>query len=182
MTMQATSPSGPVEAPSPFGATPESLHVSSDEGQFARDFGAVGVSLQLLQADVEGGFFAVRIRFAPGTQLPPHKHTGAVHAFTLCGEWSYLEYTDSAPNRAGSYLYEPPGSVHTLKVADHVQGPTDVFFVIEGAMLILDDAGNVTAVLDAASHARDWPIALREQGLSVPEIIAGGRIGYALPR
>jgi len=182
MNTRATSRLSPAADPSPFGGVPESLHVSSDAGPFARDFGAAGVNLQLLQADVEGGFFAVRIRFAPGTQLPPHKHTGAVHAFTLSGEWSYLEYAGSPPNRGGSYLYEPPGSVHTLKVADHAQGPTDVFFVIEGAMLILDDAGNVAAVLDAASHARDWPVALREQGMSVPEIIAGGRIGYALPR
>jgi quercetin dioxygenase-like cupin family protein len=161
---------------------PASFHVASGERPFARNFGAEGVDLQLLQADVEGGFFVVRIRFAPGTLLPPHKHTGAVRAYTLSGEWSYLEYVDAPPNRAGSYLYEPPGSVHTLKVADHVEGATDVFFVIEGAMLILDQAGNVGAVLDAASHARDWPVALREQGDPVPEIIAGGSIRYEVPR
>jgi 2,4'-dihydroxyacetophenone dioxygenase len=171
-----------METPNPFGSIPASFHVPSGERPFARNFGAEGVNLQLLQADVEGGFFVVRIRFAAGTLLPPHKHTGAVHAYTLSGEWSYLEYTDSPPNRAGSYLYEPPGAVHTLKVADHVQGDTDVFFVIEGAMLILDAGGNVVAVLDAASHARDWPAALREQGTRVPQIIAGGRVGYASPR
>jgi len=174
--------SSPPAPTSPFGAVPPSLHVASGEGVFARDFGAPGVNLQLLQADVEGGFFAVRIRFAPGTLLPPHKHTGCVHALTLCGEWTYLEYADSPPNRAGSYLYEPPGAVHTLKVADHVEGYTDVVFVIEGAMLILGDAGNVVAVLDAGSHARDWPAALTDQGSPVPQIIAGGRIGYAIPR
>ena len=161
---------------------PVSLLVDSEQRPFASNFGAEGVNLQLLQADVEGGFFAVRIRFAPGVQLPPHKHTGAVHAYTLSGEWTYLEFGDSPPNRAGSYLYEPPGTVHTLKVADHVEGYTDVFFVIEGAMLILDPQGNVVAVLDAASHARDWPAALREQGVTVPEIISGGHIGYAVPR
>ena len=169
-------------SPEAFQGVPPSLHVDSNGGPFARNFGAEGVNLQLLQADVEGGFFVVRIRFAPGVQLPPHKHTGCVHAYTLSGEWSYLEYTDSPPNRAGSYLYEPPGAVHTLKVADHAQGKTDVFFVIEGAMLILDPQGNVVAVLDAASHARDWPAALREQGTAVPEIISGGNIAYAQPR
>jgi 2,4'-dihydroxyacetophenone dioxygenase len=173
----------PISLPVPGSkqSIPPSFHIGSESGPFARNFGAEGVNLQLLQADVEGGLFAARIRFAPGTQLAPHKHTGAVHAFTLSGEWCYLEYADSPPNRAGSYLYEPPGAVHTLKVADHVKGDTDVFFVIHGAMLILDDSGNVVAVLDAASHARDWPIALRQQGTPVPEIISGGQINYAVP-
>jgi len=152
-------------------ANPAPFHMGSENGPFAKDFGAPGVSLQLLQADIEGGFFVVRIRFAPGVELPPHKHTGAVYAFTLCGEWSYLEHTETPPNRAGSYLYEPPGATHTLKVADHVQGDTDVFFVIQGAMLVLDANDQVIAVLDAASHAKDWPLALQQQGIAVPATI-----------
>jgi quercetin dioxygenase-like cupin family protein len=162
-------------------AIPEALHIGTGDRPFADDFGASGVALQLLHADVEAGTFAVRIRFQPGVQLPPHQHTGIVFAYTLSGEWSYLEYPDSPSNRAGSYLYEPPGSTHTLKVADHNRSETDVVFVITGAMLVLDETGAVAAVLDAASHARDWPTALRAQGKPVPEIIRGGRIGYGLP-
>lgn len=160
---------------------PEALHISTDDRPYADDFGAPGVSLQLLHADVEASTFAVRIRFQAGVQLPPHHHTGVVFAYTIAGEWSYLEYPDSPASRPGSYLYEPPGTVHTLKVADHNDDVTDVLFVITGAMLILDGAGAVVAVLDAASHMRDWPAALREQGKSVPEIIRGGRIGYGVP-
>lgn len=160
---------------------PESFHIATADVPVAKDFAYPGVNLALLQADVEAGLFAVRIRFAPGTQLPPHKHTGSVYAFTLAGEWSYLEYTDSPPSTAGSYLYEPPGSIHTLKVADHVEGYTDVFFVIHGAMLVLDDNGKVAYVLDAASHASDWSEAIRHQGEVVPEIIGGGHVGYAVP-
>ncbi len=160
---------------------PQALHIGTNDRPYAEDFGAPGVKLQLLHADVEGGVFAVRIRFAPGVQLPPHHHTGVVFAYTLSGEWSYLEYPASPPSKAGSYLYEPPGTAHTLKVADQNDGETDVVFVITGAMLILDEAGEVTAVLDAASHARDWPEALRQQGKPVPEIIGGGAIGYVVP-
>jgi quercetin dioxygenase-like cupin family protein len=160
---------------------PEALHIGTNDRPYADDFGAPGVALQLLHADVEAATFAVRIRFQPGVQLPPHHHTGVVFAYTLSGEWSYLEYPDSAPSRGGSYLYEPPGTVHTLKVADRNEDVTDVIFVITGAMLILDDAGAVVAVLDAASHMRDWPAALRAQGKPVPEIICGGRIGYSVP-
>lgn len=168
-------------AQSPAPGIPEALHIGTEGRPFARDFGAPGVSLQLLQADVEGGTFAVRIRFAPGLQLPPHRHTGVVFAYTLSGEWCYLEYPDSPSSKAGSYLYEPPGSTHTLKVADHNSELTDVIFIITGAMLILDKSNAVIQVLDAASHIKDWAQALREQGDEVPEIIGGSRIRYITP-
>jgi 2,4'-dihydroxyacetophenone dioxygenase len=160
---------------------PEALHIGTNDGAFADNFGAPGVSLQLMHADTEAGTFAVRIRFQPGVELPPHKHTGMVFAYTLSGEWSYIEYPNSPANRNGSYLYEPPGATHTLKVADHNDGVTDVIFIITGAMLILDETGAVAAVLDAASHMRDWPVALREQGKPVPQIIRGGQISYGTP-
>ena len=94
---------------------PEAFHTATDELSFADDWaGTPGIRLKLLMADIEGARFAVRIRFAPGILLPPHKHTGEVHAFTLAGEWSYLEYPSNPPSRTGSYLFEPPGSTHTL--------------------------------------------------------------------
>ncbi|WAH60955.1 2,4'-dihydroxyacetophenone dioxygenase family protein [Pseudomonas silvicola] len=161
---------------------PEALHIDSESRPFARNFGAPGVDLQLLQADIEGGTFAVRIRFAPGVQLPPHHHSGIVFAYTLAGEWRYLEYPDSPRSVKGSYLYEPPGSIHTLKVSDGNTELTDVIFVITGAMLILDDEQRVIQVLDAASHVNDWAQALREQGDEVPTIIGGSRVGYITPQ
>jgi 2,4'-dihydroxyacetophenone dioxygenase len=158
---------------------PAALHVASDDLPFADDFGgAAGVRLKLLLADVEGGVFVVRIRFAPGVQLPPHLHTGAVHAFTFSGEWSYLEYPDSPPSKAGSYLYEPAGSIHTLKVADHNAEETDALFVVFGAMVIYGDDGTVAAVIDAASHRRDYVETLRAQRKPVPQFIEGGVAKY----
>ncbi|WP_313549808.1 2,4'-dihydroxyacetophenone dioxygenase family protein [Pseudomonas sp.] len=161
---------------------PEALHIGTEVRPFARDFGAPGVNLQLLQADIEGNTFAVRIRFAPGVQLPPHHHTGVVYAYTISGEWYYLEYSDSPKNRAGSYLFEPPGSIHTLKVSDNNTEVTDVIFIITGAMLILDDKGCVIQVLDAASHIGDWAESLKEQGDPVPEVIGGSTVRYYHPQ
>jgi 2,4'-dihydroxyacetophenone dioxygenase len=77
-----------------------------------------------------------------------HKHTGHVYAFTQSGSWHYLE-SPEAVNRAGSYLYEPAGSVHTLHVPDTNTGDTDVWFTIHGANLNLDADGNVEMVIDA---------------------------------
>jgi 2,4'-dihydroxyacetophenone dioxygenase len=159
---------------------PGAFHTATDDVPFADDWaGTPGVRLKLLMADIEGARFAVRIRFAPGIQLPPHKHTGEVHAFTLAGEWFYLEHRETPPNRAGSYLFEPPGSTHTLKVADGNSGETDVVFVVYGAMIHLGPQGDVLAVGDAESHLRDWPAAVRAQGKALPETLPiGGSMAY----
>ena len=84
----------------------------------------------------------IRTRFQPGYLVPTHKHTGEVFAFTISGSWKYVEYPEV--NTAGSYLFEPAGSVHTLTVPETNEGLTDVWFAIRGANLNLDENGNVT--------------------------------------
>jgi quercetin dioxygenase-like cupin family protein len=159
---------------------PESFHSASDALPWADNWaGDPGIKLKVMMADIEGGRFAVRMLFAPGLTVATHKHTGEIHAFTLAGEWSYTEYPDSPPNRAGSYLFEPPGSTHTLKVADHVEGYTDVLFIMYGAMLHLGPAGEIVGVTDAESVLREYPQLLREQGKAVPPTIpVGGSMAY----
>ena len=63
------------------------------------------------------------------------------------GRWRYLEYPEV--NRAGSYLFEPAGAIHTLHVPDTNQGITDVWFAVRGANLNLADDGSVESVVDA---------------------------------
>jgi quercetin dioxygenase-like cupin family protein len=159
---------------------PGAFVTASDDLPFADDWANTpGVRLKLLMADIEGACVVVRIRFAPGVLLPPHEHTGPVHAFTLAGEWTYLEYPDNPPSRAGSYLYEPAGSTHTLKVADHNKMETDVVFVVYGAMIHYGPNGEILGVGDAESHLSDWPAALRAQGKPVPATLPiGGAMRY----
>lgn len=169
----------PIDLTRPLDSIPPALLASSSEFPEAVDYaGLTGVHMKVLMANVEAGVFVVRIRFSPGTQLATHAHTGAVFAWTMSGEWSYLEYSDrTAPCRAGDFLYEPPGSVHTLKVADDA-GDTDVFFVIFGAMLITDEAGNIVAVFDAQWQLENYTRQLTDDGLPVPGIIVGGASAY----
>jgi hypothetical protein len=146
---------------------PRAIHRGEDELPFI----AVGdgTHLQLLQVDVELGLWVVRTRFEPGVTIPTHKHTGQVYAFTLAGRWKYKEYPEV--NTAGSYLFEPAGSVHTLTVPDDVEGMTDVWFAIYGANLNLDDDGNVWAVIDAG-FIRDFYFEMCEaQGLPRPNVV-----------
>ena len=93
---------------------PLALHRGENELPFV-DLGD-GSDLQLLQVDVEAGLWVIRTRFQPGYLVPTHKHTGEVFAFTHSGSWKYVEYPEV--NTAGSYLFEPAGSVHTLTVPD----------------------------------------------------------------
>src|SRR5690606_8744869 len=136
---------------------PRALHRGEDELPFV-DLGD-GSELQLLQCDVEAGLWVIRTRFPAGYVVQTHKHTGEVFAFTITGRWRYAEYPEV--NTAGSYLYEPAGSVHTLVVPEDDEGVTDVWFAIRGANLNLDADGNVTSVIDAGV-VRDFSLAACE--------------------
>lgn len=132
-----------------------------------------GGTLQLLHVDLANGVWTVRNRFVPGTTIQTHRHTGHVHAFTQSGSWYYLEYPDSV-NVAGSYLFEPAGSVHTLHVPDTNDGITDVWFTIHGANLNLDEGGNVVFVLDAHTMLGFYRhMCQKEFGIDPPVVVVG---------
>ena len=129
-----------------------------------------GSTLQLLQVDVDQGLWVIRTKFRPGMTVDTHKHTGTVHAFTLSGSWKYLEYPDDV-NVAGSYLFEPAGSIHTLHVPETNAGITDVFFAIHGANLNLDAEGNVESVYDASSILQAYMFLCEAQGIPRPSVV-----------
>lgn len=130
-----------------------------------------GTQVQLLQVDLAQGIWIIRSKFAPGTRVQTHKHTGHVYAFTQSGSWHYLE-SPEAVNTAGSYLYEPAGSVHTLNVPETNEGETDVWFTIYGANLNLDEAGDVELVIDAHLVLAMYRLACAEQaGVDDPPVI-----------
>ena len=68
--------------------------------------------------------------------LSRHIHPSWVTGMVLKGAWRYLEHDWIAEE--GSFVYEPPGEIHTLIVpADCPEMIT--FFNIGGAMIYLDD-------------------------------------------
>jgi quercetin dioxygenase-like cupin family protein len=128
-----------------------------------------GLDIQLLQASVEQGLWVVRTRFAPGVTIPTHRHTGEVFAVTFSGSWRYLEYPQV--NTAGSYLYEPAGSQHTLHVPASNTEVTDVWFAIRGANLNLDEKGNVASVWDAGFLIETYLGLCAQAGYGRPPVI-----------
>jgi len=127
--------------------------------------------LQLLQVDLANGVWVIRTLFPPGVTVQTHKHTGHVYAFTTSGSWHYLE-SPEAVNVAGSYLFEPAGSVHTLHVPPTNDGATDAWFVIHGANLNLTPEGTVDLVIDAAGILAVYrALCEAEHGVSDPPVV-----------
>ena len=115
--------------------------------------------MQLLQVDLSVGLWVVQSRFPAGMTVPTHKHTGTCSP----SRGPAAGTTSSRPsvNIAGSYLYEPAGSVHTLHVPATNTELTDVWFTIYGANLNLDADGNVTSVIDADNVLIVLPLPLQ---------------------
>ncbi|MFC3241232.1 2,4'-dihydroxyacetophenone dioxygenase family protein [Gordonia humi] len=134
------------------------------------------MSIQLPVADIEGGFLVVNTRFAPGTVLPTHLHTGAVHGYTTKGSWHYREYGAASMNTPGSYIYEPAGSTHTLVAS--TEEVTEALFIIHGAFLNYDEDGNYVGHFDAAVTRKVYVDTLEQQGDEIPDFVIGGNCTY----
>lgn len=79
--------------------------------------------------------------------LSRHIHPSWVTGYVIRGAWRYLEHDWVA--REGSFVYEPPGEIHTL-VVDETAGATEMItqFNIHGAMVYVDDQGRQTGYED----------------------------------
>ena len=151
---------------------PAAIHRGEDELPFI-DLGD-GTHLQLLLADIDEGLWIIRTRFEPGVVVPTHKHTGAVHGFTSAGRWFYQEYGDASMNVAGSYIFEPAGSVHTLETPADNTEITKATFVLYGALILIDGDGACTGIVDPTTTLAMYYNTLEQQGDRRPNLIRGG--------
>ena len=69
--------------------------------------------------------------------LNRHRHPAPVYAYVIKGSWRYLEHDWVA--REGSFVFEPPGEVHTLVVDDCDEMIT--LFHVCGALIYVDEEG-----------------------------------------
>ena len=108
---------------------------------------APSVWFRPLMLNTVAGQWCNLLRVRKAGVLSRHRHPAPVHGFVLKGSWRYLEHDWIA--RAGSFVYEPPGEVHTL-VVDELVGETEMItqFNIHGAMVYVDDAGRQTGYED----------------------------------
>jgi 2,4'-dihydroxyacetophenone dioxygenase len=80
-----------------------------------------------------------------------------------------VEYPDQ-PQTAGSYLYEPGGSIHTFHCPEDSEG-ADGFMVVHGANVNFDDEGNFVNIMDAGWIEQMVIAAAKAQGIARPRYI-----------
>ncbi len=148
---------------------PSAIHLGDDDLPWID--AAPGTKLKVLLVRETEGLWIIRNRFEPGVTVQTHRHTGPVFGYTVAGAWKYAESPDV--NRAGSFLYEPAGSVHTLTVPESNPGITDVWFQMYGSNLNLDAAGRVEAVIDGRLVLDFYLAACAARGLPRPPVLVG---------
>ena len=80
--------------------------------------------------------------------LSRHRHPMVVFGYVIKGRWKYLEHDWMAEE--GSFVYEPPGEIHTLTVPEDCPEMI-TFFNISGAMIYLDADGRQNGYEDVWS-------------------------------
>src|SRR6201988_985833 len=143
---------------------PLAVHIGADELPFV-DYGG-GNMMKVLLIDEAESLWIVENIFKAGFEVQTHRHTGPVWGYTVSGAWKYKEY--DYVNRAGSFLYEPAGSVHTLTC---IEDDTQVWFHMYGVNLNLAADGSIESVADGAGALAAYYALCEAQGFDRPNVI-----------
>jgi len=140
------------------------IHVGADDLPFVSM--GDGAQLKVLQVKRGEGLWIIENIFPAGYEVQTHRHSGPVWGYTVGGAWKYKEY--DYVNRAGSFLYEPAGSVHTLQA---IEEGTRVWFHMYGVNLNLDAEGNVQSVVSGDTALAYYLYACKELGYGEPNVL-----------
>ncbi|MGW1915739.1 2,4'-dihydroxyacetophenone dioxygenase family protein [Streptomyces sp. NPDC002076] len=164
--------------PLPLVALPqgELLTVNIDQIPLLKDLVGPGIHIQTLRLDPERGEWVFLATLAPGCKLPLHYHTGPAQVWTVQGRWVYHEYPDQ-PQTAGSYLYEPGGSVHTFYCPEDNTEDTVALAWIEGAQVSFNEDGTFHSVMDSVTLQHLTETGAATQGMEPVGYLHGGAAG-----
>ena len=143
---------------------PEAVHIGNGDIPWV-EIGD-GNKFRVLQVRPTEGLWIVENIFQRNYAIQTHRHTGPVYAYTTRGGWKYQEY--DYVNTAGSFLYEPAGSVHTLEC---VEDDTHVWFQMYGVNLNLDADGNIESVFDGPSTLEAYYALAEAEGFDRPDVL-----------
>ncbi len=101
-------------------------------------------AIKHLAFDVRNNSAANILWVKGGGMIGTHRHRGVVSAVTLEGSWGYHEYDWVA--RPGDFVYELPGTAHTL-YSDDPNGMKALFW-LSGAIEFFDENANYDFTAD----------------------------------
>lgn len=119
-----------------------------------------GVHMRPLLFDTVRGAWVNVTRLRKQGFISRHAHPSPVHGFVISGQWHYAERDWVAS--AGSYVFEPPGDVHTL-IADGDESLT--LFWITGTLVELDENDNTVGYADVFTRIEQAARHYEEIGL-----------------
>lgn len=115
-----------------------------------------------LRFDLATGRWVNVLKVTGNGRVNRHRHAGGqVLGYCLQGSWRYLERDWVA--RPGSFVYEPPGDIHTLVVDEGEEMQT--LFLLEGVIQYLDDDDHVIAQDDVFTKLERYLDYCRTHGI-----------------
>ena len=119
-----------------------------------------------LRFDLATGRWVNILKIVGGGRVNRHRHSGGqVLGFCLKGSWHYLEREWVA--RPGTFVYEPPGDIHTLVVDE---GEMQTLFLLEGVVQYLDDEDNVITQDDVFSKLERYLKYCKNSGIEAQNL------------
>jgi 2,4'-dihydroxyacetophenone dioxygenase len=128
---------------------------------------AEGVWFRPLRISRHDGSWTNLLRVTRQGTINLHRHLAPVEAWVISGQWRYLEHDWVA--RAGQFVYEPAGDVHTLVT----QGEEEMItlFAMHGPIEYIGTGGEVTFVETADTKLRRYLDYCATNGLRAAPII-----------
>lgn len=115
--------------------------------------------------DLATGTWINLLKVERGGKINRHRHSGGpVLGYCLKGSWHYPERDWVA--RPGTFVFEPPGDIHTLVVRGDEEMQT--LFQVSGIMQYLDDDDRVIGMDDVFTKRERYRRFCRENG--IPEV------------
>lgn len=119
-----------------------------------------------LRFDLANGRWVNLLKVAGRGKVNRHRHSSQVLGWCLEGSWHYPEREWVAT--PGTFIYEPPGDVHTLVVSSDEEMLT--LFLLEGVIQYLDDSDNVISQDDVFTKLDRYLRFCRNQGIEPQDL------------
>jgi anti-sigma factor ChrR (cupin superfamily) len=114
-----------------------------------------------LRFDLVNGRWVNLLKITGKGKVNRHRHSSQVLGYCIQGEWHYPERDWQA--RPGTFIYEPPGDIHTLVVDSEEEMIT--LFLLEGVIQYLDDQDNLIYQDDVFSKMERYLSYCQREGI-----------------